>query len=421
MENQLIKNKKILIGITGSISVYKIAELIRLYIKSGAIVRVIMTQSAIKFINPLTFEALTRNRVITDESESWASDMNHIDIGKWADIFIIAPATANTINKLSNGIADNFLLQTALAYPRIKLIAPAANTNMIQNPITVASLKMLKLLNYKIVEPESKLLACGDEGNGALADVNEIYHQSVRELLSVEYWRNRRVVISGGGSVEKIDEVRYISNFSSGKMAESLALGLYYLGANICLVSSKKHTLPQDIHTLEVLSAEEYKTYLDDCLRVAKKGVFVEETSLLHESKKEWITKTPYLFMVAAISDYRPKYPQDGKLKKVDIGESWSLELTQNIDVLKSLNKDGVLTYGFKAEMDENSANQSAKKMLHEKALDGVFLNILKDSNSFGADENAFILFRAQSETKIGKKSKLELSLEIGNLLVDDN
>ena len=421
MNKQLLTNKKILIGITGSISIYKIAELIRLYIKAGAQVRVIMSSGAIKFINPLTFEALTRNVVITDENESWADDKNHIDIGKWADLFIIAPATANTINKLSNGIADNFLLQTALAYPRLKLIAPAANTNMIQNPVTVASLKMLKLLNYTIINSQPKELACGDEGDGALADVDEIFHESIKALMREEYWNNRRVVISGGGSIEKIDEVRYISNFSSGKMAQNLALALYYKGADVCLVSSKHHNLPNGIHTIDVKSATEYKEYLDDCIRVAKKGVFVEETSLVQESQKGWITKKPYLFMAAAISDYKPKYPQDGKLKKSDIGESWSLELSQNIDVLDSLAKEGIYAYGFKAEMDKNNALYNATAMLEKKKLDGVFLNILEDANSFGTDENGFTLITKEGQKDIPKESKLTISLKIAELLKDDN
>ena len=151
---KLLENKNILVGVSGSIAIYKSLELIRLYIKAGANVRVIMTEAAKKFISPLTFETLSQNKVLDESSEDWSTDTpnNHIAIGKWSDIFVIAPATANTINKLSNGIADNILTQTALAYPRIKLIAPAANTNMIQNPLTKASLKMLKLCNFKLID-----------------------------------------------------------------------------------------------------------------------------------------------------------------------------------------------------------------------------------------------------------------------------
>ncbi len=178
-----------------------------------------MTKASQKFITPLTFEAISQNRVLCEETENWEKnqDYNHIDMGKWADVFVLAPCTANTINKLSNGIADNLLTQTALAYPRVKLLAPAANTNMLKNPITQASLKMLKLCNFEIISSVVKELACKDVGDGAMAEPQEIFYATARELLKEEYWSNRKVVLSGGGTIEKIDEVRYISNFLSVK------------------------------------------------------------------------------------------------------------------------------------------------------------------------------------------------------------
>ena len=206
----LLKNKNILVGVTGSIAIYKSLELIREFVKNGANVRVVMSDSAKKFITPLTFEALTREKVLDESSESWANDNNHIEIGKWADVFVLSPATANTINKLNHGIADNLLLQTALAYKKMIILAPSANTNMISHNSTKASLKMLKLINYKVVEPVEKVLACGDEGVGALAEVKDIYYATARELLKEEFWINRKVVVSGGGTIEKIDDVRYI-------------------------------------------------------------------------------------------------------------------------------------------------------------------------------------------------------------------
>ncbi len=177
MHEKLLANKNILVAVTGSIAVYKTLELIRLYIKAGANVTVIMTQSAKRFVTPLTFETISQSKVLDEQSECWDKNSiyNHIAIGKWADIFVIAPASANTINKLSNGIADNLLTQTALAYPRVKLLCPAANTNMLNNPITKASLKMLALCNYKVVEPVSKELACRDIGNGAMSEVEDIF------------------------------------------------------------------------------------------------------------------------------------------------------------------------------------------------------------------------------------------------------
>jgi len=308
----MLKNKNILVGVTGSIAVYKTIELIRLYIKANANVKVIMTASAKKFISPLTFETISQAKILDDTNESWDkySVYNHISLGKWADIFVIAPASANSINKLSNGIADNILTQTALAYPRVKLLCPAANTNMIQNPITTASVKMLKLCNYKIIEPVSKELACRDVGVGALSEVDDIYYATAKELLKEEYWENRKVVLSGGGTVEKIDDVRYLSNFSSGKMAASLALALYLKGADVCLISSRGYEdLPKEIHTIHAQSTEEMYEYLEDSLRIAKKGK-MSSTTLMDNSNPVLIQKKPYLFMVAAISDYVPLYPK---------------------------------------------------------------------------------------------------------------
>lgn len=314
----LLKNKNILVAVTGSIAIYKTLELIRLYIKAGASVKVIMTNEAKKFINPITFEAISQNKVLEENSESWDKNelYNHIDIGKWADIFVIAPASANTINKLSHGLADNLLTQTALAYPRVKLLCPAANTNMIKNPITQASLKMLALCNYEILQTQTKELVCKDVGDGAMAEPQEIFYATARELLKEEYWNNRKVVLSGGGTIEKIDDVRYISNFSSGKMASSLALALYFKGADVCLVSTRGHeTLPNAIHTIEVQSSNEMYEYLVDSIRVAKKGK-LSKTTLMDSSTPTQILKRPFLFMVAAVSDYLPTFPQEGKLKK---------------------------------------------------------------------------------------------------------
>ena len=410
----LLRNKKILVGVCGSIAIYKTLELIRLYIKAGAQVRVIMTDGAKKFINPITFEAISQNRVSDESSENWdkTQDYNHIDIGKWSDIFVIAPASANTINALANGLGNNLLLQTALAYPRIKLIAPAANTNMLKNPITQASLKMLKLCNYEIISSQTKELVCKDVGDGAMAEPNDIFDATCKELLKDEYWINRRVVLSGGGTVEKIDDVRYLSNFSSGKMASSLAKALYYKGADVCLVSTRGYeNLPKDIHLIKVQSSNEMYEYLVDSLRVAKKGVLTKPT-LMDNSTPTLILKRPFLFMVAAISDYLPSYPQEGKLKKELIGTSWNLELKQNMDILKSLDKEGIISIGFKAEMDETTALNSATRMLENKNLDGVCLNILNKENSFGSENNSIELI-LKNKTVSFKGTKLNISLEI--------
>ena len=191
--NNLLENKKVLIGVTASIAIYKTLELIRLLIKAGAQTRVIMSEDAKKFITPLTFEAISQNCVLHVETESWANDNNHIHIGKWADILVIAPATANTINKLAHGIADNLLIQTLLAFNKQVLFAPSANTNMLMHPSTVESIKKLKNYGYKIIDAQEKLLACNDKGNGAMAEPEEIFFNICSSLLKDNFWSGKNI------------------------------------------------------------------------------------------------------------------------------------------------------------------------------------------------------------------------------------
>jgi phosphopantothenoylcysteine decarboxylase/phosphopantothenate--cysteine ligase len=409
----LLKDKKILIGVTGSISIYKSLELIRLLTKCGADVRVIMSDGAKKFMTTLAFETLTGNRVLDDESESWSSDMNHIAIGKWADIYAIVPATAHTINKLSNGLADNLITQTALAYSNKKIVAPAMNTNMLKNPITEASLKMLKLSNYEIVSSVSKSLACGDNGDGGLAEVEDIFYTISKELLKDEFWEHRKVVVTSGGTIEKIDDVRYISNFSSGKMGAALAVALHLRGANVCLITTNKQELPRDLYTIEVDSSEQMYRYVEDSIRVAKKGTLIKPTLTNGLDQAKLVQKEPYLFMASAVSDYIPKYPQSGKIKKEMIGQSWSLELKQNIDILSTLQKDGIKVVGFKAELDKESAKENATKALIDKSLDAVCLNILDKDNSFGSDTNRVEVITSSNSVLLEKSDKISIAFDI--------
>ncbi|HEY9202959.1 MAG TPA: bifunctional phosphopantothenoylcysteine decarboxylase/phosphopantothenate--cysteine ligase CoaBC, partial [Sulfurimonas sp.] len=379
--SNLLKNKKILLGVTGSIAAYKSLELVRLLTKAGAEVKVVMSEAAKKFVAPLSFEALTSNKVLDDMNESWADSHNHIKAGEWADLFVIAPATANTIAKLANAIADNMLLQCALAYPHLKVVAPSANTNMINNPITKGNLKMLAIANYEIIETQTKELACKTVGDGAMAEPLEIFWHCAKALLKDEFWTDRRVIVTGGGTVEKIDEVRYLSNFSSGKMASALATALYCRGADVNLISTKfDKDLPQDLYTIEVESSAEMMEYLRDSVRIAKKGKLSKAT-LMREEQIHLIQKKPYLFMAAAVSDYVAEYPQNGKLKKEQLGDEWELKLKKNIDILSSIDKTDITTIGFKAEMDKEHAITNALKMIDSKGVDAVCLNILKDSS----------------------------------------
>ncbi|CAA6816196.1 MAG: Phosphopantothenoylcysteine decarboxylase (EC / Phosphopantothenoylcysteine synthetase (EC [uncultured Sulfurovum sp.] len=395
-----LSNKSILLGVTGSISAYKACDLARLFVKAGASVHVVMTASAERFVSALTFEALTRNAVLTEQSESWASTLNHIDIGKLCDVFVIAPTTANTLNKLSQGIADNILTQTALAFNKPLLIAPAANTHMIEDLATLKSIKTLTSNGVHFINSQSKLLACGDIGNGALAEPQEIFHQISKVLLEEKYWKNRAVIVTGGGTREKIDEVRYVSNFSSGKMANALATALYLKGADVTLITTKEHAeIPSQIKCIDIASAKEMK----------KQTINSLNTTLSQKS----LLKKPFLFMAAAVADFSPKSPNLGKTKKVTIGKEWNIEMTQTDDILKAVNDLGQITIGFKAEMDKENGFSSAKSLIENKNVDGVCYNLLANSSAFGTADNSIIFIKKNETIDLGRASKLDLSFKI--------
>ena len=409
----LLKDKKILLCVTGSIAIYKSLELLRYFVKAGAEVKVVMTPAAKKFIAPLTFETLSSNQVLDDTNESWANDHNHIKITEWADTMVIAPASANTIAKLANAIADNIMLQCALAFSGMKILAPSANTNMLENPITQANLKMLGIANYTILDTQTKELACKTVGDGAMAEPLDIFYQTARELLKEEYWTDRRVIVTGGGTIEKIDDVRYISNFSSGKMASALATALYLKGADVNLIATAfENDLPQNMHKIDVQSSAEMLEYLTDSIRIAKKGKLSKAT-LVRDEHIHVIQKNPFLFMAAAVSDYVPEFPQDGKLKKESLGENWELGLKKNVDILNTIDKEGITTIGFKAEMDEEKAKVNAVNMLENKKLDAVCLNILKNSSSFGTDTNEIEFITKDKNILLLQSDKLTLSFRI--------
>lgn len=411
--SDLLHGKKILLGVTGSIAAYKALELLRLYIKAGAEVRVVMTPAAKKFVQPLSFEALSRNRVLDDTNESWADDFNHIKTSQWADLFVIAPATANTIAKLANGIADTILAQCALAYPGIKILAPSANTAMIQNPMIQASQKMLAIANYEIISTQTKELACQVVGEGAMAEPLEIFWHSARALLQNDFWTDRRVIVTGGGTIEALDDVRTISNRSSGKMASALATALFLRGADVNLIATRfEPNLPSSLHTIDVESSSEMNEYLTDSIRIAKKGK-LSKPSLIHDAPITLIQKEPYLFMAAAVSDYIPTHPQKGKLKKEAVGEQWNIAMHQNIDLLASCDKEGIKTVAFKAETDPSTATANAQRVLATKGADAVCLNIIDESNPFGSDTNRIDFITSDTNIHLPTTDKLTLSLHL--------
>ncbi len=372
---------KVLIGVTGSIAIYKTCELIRLFVKRGDEVRVVMTQAASKFISPLTFETLTRQKVLIEQNEDWSGELNHIDYAKWADIYIIAPATANTLNKAYAGIADNLLLQTYLATKAPVLFAPSANTNMYLHPTTQNAIRHLNC-----IEANSGLLACGDEGVGKMAEPEEIFLRALREVNKDEFWKNKKVVVTAGGSIEKIDDVRFVSNFSTGKMGEALAKAFYIKGADVVLISSKDHSLTKEITQIKAQSAEDFYNKIKE-------------------------QNPDYLIMAAAIADFKPKYTP-GKLKKDKIGEKMVLEMEKNIDVLESLKKEKFKRIGFKAERDEENALNYAKNALKKKNLDAICLNLLT-KNDFGSDENEIIFITKDREIKFPQDTKENIAMRL--------
>ena len=407
-----LTGKSVLLGVTGSISAYKACDLARLFVKAGADVHIVMTASAERFVSALTFEALTRNPVLTEQSESWSSDLNHIDIGKKCDVFIIAPATANTLNKLSKGLADNILTQTVLAFKGQMLVAPAANTQMLANHYTTGSLKMLGVNDYTIINPQEKVLACGDLGNGALAEPSDIFFETAKALLKEPFWEDRRIVVTGGGTREKIDEVRYISNFSSGNMAKALCLSLYLKGADVCYITSMGNEgLPSDVYSIDVDTAEELYDYTKDAIRVAKKGKMSKPS--MNASDRHLIQKEPFLFMVAAVADFTPAFPQEGKLKKSMLGDKWNIELKQSTDILSSIDKTDIKTVAFKAEMDSVEGLNNAVNLLTQKRVDAVCYNLLEDAKSFGGNENEITFITADAQVPLGRSSKIALSQKI--------
>jgi len=336
---------------------------------------------------------------------------NHIGLAKWAEVFVVAPASANTIAKLANAIADNLMLQTLLASTAPKVLAPAANTAMIEHPITKANIKMLTLCGYDIVDSVSKMLACGDEGKGGLAEVEDIFLATARALMKDEFWEYRNAVVTGGGTAERIDGVRYIGNFSSGKMADALAVALYIKGAEVRLVSSKSSLSSALIKTIKFESGMELASRLNSLMDGAKLPKSTAP-SLLNSEPVRPISKEPYLFMAAAVGDFAPKEVYEGKLKK-DALDAMSIELVKTADIIASLPKDGIKTVAFKAEMDEQNGLENAKKALAQKGVNAVCLNILGKDINFGSDENEVVFVNKNGETLIDRADKLTVAISI--------
>ncbi|MDD0855092.1 bifunctional phosphopantothenoylcysteine decarboxylase/phosphopantothenate--cysteine ligase CoaBC [Campylobacter magnus] len=389
-----LKDTKITLCVSSSISFYKAFEILSLLRHANAKVRVAMSEQTLKFCSPLAFEALSQECVLVGDSKPLA----HIEYAK-CDLMIIAPATANTINKIALGIADNAMLSCILACRAPKLIAPAANTAMLENHATQNSLKVLKERGFVAVNSCEKTLACGDVGKGALASPKDIVLSAARMLgansrISTKNSRISKVIITAGACYEMIDDVRAITNLSSGKMGLALAFAYYLRGFDVTLISSAQN-LPKSMENLEFLS-------------------FKSSADLLEILKNKKLAKDDLLVMAAAISDYIPSKKAKGKIKKS--GANLNLELKENIDILSSLKELKCKKIGFKMEMDEQSALSSAKNMLENKALDAVCLNVLKAQNYFGSEQNEVLFITKNSQKMLKMASKHEIAAQIARL-----
>lgn len=376
--------KTLLLAISGSIAFYKTYELISLFKKEGFRVKILLSNGALKFASKMSFEALA-DEVLCEENESWQNSSNHIAFSKDVDLVLFAPASVNSINKLALGIADNLFIQTLIAANKPLIIAPAANTNMFYHFSTQNSLKLLKENKALIIEPICKVLACKDEGVGALAEVKDIFNITKRELFKKEFWCEKKVLVTGGGTREKIDDVRCVSNFSSGKMAKAIADAFYFLGARVKFLSSVEFDTPYEMCQFE--SSRDLKELLNENLNY------------------------DFLIMTAAVSDFIPQSVK-GKIKKNEHLQGLNLHLSLNEDLLKNLNFKGK-KIGFKMEFNPQNALENAKKSLEDKGLDMVCLNIIDQNNYFGSDQNELYFITLKNENKSALQSKENLAFEL--------
>jgi phosphopantothenoylcysteine decarboxylase/phosphopantothenate--cysteine ligase len=361
MKSQL-SGKKIVLGVTGGIAAYKACMLVRDLIKKGAEVKVVMTPSALQFVQPLTFSSLTKNEVIVNifpSSQENGSSLKtwHIDLALWADLMIIAPCTVNTIAKIAAGFTDNALLTLVSALRCPLIIAPAADEDMYTNKITRRNFETLKDMGYFFVWAEKGELASGLEGEGRLADLNKIIDAA--DLILSGYRKdllNKKILVSAGPTYEDIDPVRFIGNRSSGKMGYSIAKAAYLRGAEVTLITGPSHEISYpEIKTIIVRSAAEMK-------------------KVVHEE----IVNNDILIMSAAVADYRPTELSKSKLKKEEKIDN--IKLTPTEDILLSLKDSGKKVIGFALETNDEENN--AFKKLKQKNLDMIILNSLKDENS---------------------------------------
>lgn len=352
----MLKEKTILLGVTGGIAAYKSASLASRLVKAGAEVRVIMTEHATNFINPITFETLTGHKCITDTFDrNFEFQVEHVSLAKKADVIMVAPATANIIAKLAHGLADDMLTTTILASHAPKLIAPAMNTGMYENPVTQDNLALLKKYGMEVIEPAAGHLACGDEGKGKMPEPEILYEHILRSCACKQDMKGLKVLVTAGPTQEAVDPVRFLTNHSSGRMGYSIAKACMLRGADVTLVTGRTAlTPPLFVDVVPVVSAKD-----------------MYDAVISRSGEMDIIIKA------AAVADYRPVHVAEEKVKKSD--SSFSLELERTDDILKYLGKHkkpGQFLCGFSMET-ENMLENSRKK-LEKKHLDMIAANNLK-------------------------------------------
>lgn len=398
-----LKGKKILLGITGGIAAYKMCSFVRLLVKAGAEVKVIMTPSATKLVSPLTLSVLSNNEVIinmfpesmdSETVETVSAGTWHINYGLWADVFIIAPATANSIAKISYGISDNFLLSTVLACRCPVFIAPTMDVDMYNKPVTQENIAKLKTRGYKIIEPVYGELASGLFGMGKMAEPEDMLEEINKFFLKKKDLEGKNFLITAGPTLEPIDAVRYISNYSSGKMGFEIARAANERGANVTLISGPSNLTENfGIKRINVTTSEEMLNAVKSNLK--GKNVVI---------------------MSAAVADFRPVKVQSGKIKKDIKEKTFNISFEKTSDILKYLgiNKKKFFLIGFALETD--SGIENAKRKLNEKNLDLIVLNDLKDEGAgFTVDTNVVTLIDKKKSVKLPKMSKYD----VGNAILD--
>ena len=394
----MLSNKTIIVGVTGGIAAYKACDVVSKLKKLNANIHVIMTESACEFVKPMTFQTLSNNFVINDmfkEPKTW--EVEHIELAKKADAFLIVPATANFIGKLAAGIADDMLTTTVMATRAPVIIAPAMNTNMYTNRIVQANMDKLGDLGYRFIDPASGRLACGDIGAGKLADVDDILAFIVdffEKESEAKDLAGRRIMISAGPTIEAIDPVRYITNRSSGKMGYAIAKRAVARGAQVTLVSGKT-----DLEVPEGLA----------------KFISIESADDLYENLVGEFDSNDVVIQSAAVADYKPKSYSDKKIKKKD--SDLSIELCRNKDIAQELGKikgDKVLV-GFAAET--NDVLENAAKKVKKKNLDFIVANDLTMQGAgFSTETNIVKIIEADGRIK--EYPKL-LKSEVGDIILD--